>query len=233
MRILHAPLHAPSAAKHPRALKRAINRPRIDADLVCLTEAYPDNVLNALEEMSAWRTIIQDGGSDKRRGQYDNPILVDRALTSVGSGQVFGCSASDPDRISPERWFTFSSVAIGKQIFSHVSGHAHAVIQDKETGDFNDSKRAEVTEQEWLPNLDMLLSYLRQKSHVVSFSADANFRDATSNAKGIYQLLHYHKMQTFDFGLDVVACPNRLVATARKVKRPNSISDHPWILLEF
>ena len=68
LNVLHAPLHAPSAARHPAAVTREIRKH--DATMVGLTEAY--SILTHLGKMRGYRLVVEDGGKD-RRGAEGQP----------------------------------------------------------------------------------------------------------------------------------------------------------------
>ena len=79
MKILHAPLHGPSAKKNPGAVKRRIRD--IAPHSAGLTEAY--GIVPALAQTQGYRMILESGGKDTRRGQKDNPILTRKNLRAL------------------------------------------------------------------------------------------------------------------------------------------------------
>ena len=226
--VLHAPLKSSWAAKHPNVVRDqlAAHRPT----MVGLTEAYPGPVRQMIREdlTKDFRQVVEHGGSDSRRGQYDNPILVRADLRSLGSGQVFGAEASQPERIAPERWFTWSTVVVdGRPVF-YLTMHPHAGVQSKVTGRLNGTARAaEFAAQ--MKRLDALLTFAEAMGWDIVVSGDANFRDHGGDASSPYRILRAHGLVVFVHGLDFIASTKRLRLTVTKHTAPRSITDHPWL----
>jgi hypothetical protein len=224
--VLHAPLHAPSAKERPAEVLAAIRKQR--PTMVGLTEAY--GILDELRSLRAYRLVVEDGGSDRRRGQRDNPVLVRRSLRSVGSGQVFGSGASTPLRIAPERWITWSAVRVpDHDVVCHISLHPHAAIQDKATGRLNISIDRGRKAQQQFDALDRLLDYVKTNGWTPVVTGDLNFRDRDVTGPSPYRVLREHGLEVHSHGLDVLAAHKRLGLSVDVVIAPTSITDHPWL----
>src|SRR4051794_33543610 len=172
--VLHAPLHAPSAAQHPAVVTREIRRHR--ATMVGLTEAY--GILADLGRLRDYRLVVEGGGQDRRRGQKDNPILIRTGLRSLGSGQVLGCNASTPVRIAPERWFTYSAQQVPDVgAVCHVVLHPHAGVQDKANGRLRtDIDRGREYGRQ-MDGFTALLAFAAAMGWLIVVTGDLNFRD--------------------------------------------------------
>jgi hypothetical protein len=227
LRVLHAPLHAPSAKQHPPIARRSIRHQQPTS--VGLTEAY--GILPELAKMTGYRMIMETGGRDKRRGQKDTPILARRDLVSLGSGQVFGSEASTPLRIAPERWLTYSTVRVpGIGAVCHICLHPHAGIQDKDTGKLRtDIDRGRKADQQ-LKVLAHLLDFAKAMGWARVVTGDLNFRDRPTTGASPYKVLRDHGLTVDAHGLDVIAGDKALHLDVREVHAPSSITDHPWLL---
>lgn len=227
LRVLHAPLHAPSARQRPHAVQRQLRAQH--AHTIGLTEAY--GILPELRAMRLYRTVMEDGGRDQRRGQKDTPILVRRNLVSLGSGQVFGSAASKPLRIAPERWLTWSTIsAPSLGPVCHVCLHPHAGIQDKATGNLRtDIDRGRKADQQ-LEVLGHLLDFAKAMGWARVVTGDVNFRDRPTAGASPYKVLRDHGLEVHAQGFDVIAGDKQLHLDVRQVHAPTSITDHPWLL---
>lgn len=223
--VLHAPLHGPSAKKHPAMLRKAIRD--VGADSVGPTEAY--GCLPELAKMSEYRTVMERGGADTRRGQKDNPILVRSRLRSLGSGQVFGCDASEPVKIAPERWFTYSVVQVPRiGDVMHLTMHPHAVVQSKDTGLILPVPRGREFTNMML-RFDSILTWAEKMGWAIVVTADFNFRDHGTAANSPYRIMRRHNLDVVSVGLDGVGSSKRLKMDVSRVSRPDGISNHPWL----
>jgi hypothetical protein len=227
LRVLHAPLHAPSAVRRPAVVVREIRRHR--PTLVGLTEAY--GLLPALGRMRGFRLVVETGGQDRRRGQRDNPILVSTALRSLGSGQVFGCEASTPAKIAPERWLTYSVHRLpGEEALCHLVLHPHAGVQEPASGRLSaDTDRAREFGRQ-MEVLAALLELAATLGWLVVVTGDLNFRDHGDDPRSPYRILRGHGLEVVSRGLDCIASSPRLGLDVRPVAVPGSITDHPWLL---
>ncbi len=225
--VLHAPLHAPSARRNPATVTREIRRHQ--ATMVGLTEAY--GILPALHKMRDYRLVVEDGGQDRRRGQKDNPILIRTGLRSLGSGQVFGCDASTPLRIAPERWFTYSAHEMpGEGAVCHVVLHPHAGVQDKASGLLRtDNDRAREYGRQ-MDGFAALLGFAEAMGWRIVVTGDVNFRDRGSDPRSPYGILRGHGLEVVSRGLDCIAFSPGLRLDVREVDVPTTITDHPWLV---
>lgn len=227
-RVLHAPLHGPSAAQHPMAV---INRIRdLKADTTGLTEATRPPLRHALTKAPGLRYINEDGADDPR-GQHDTAILVRDTLRSLGSGQVQACNAARPRKIAPERWFTFSTVDTRQGPVTHIAGHLHAAIQDDAGRLRLDTTRGRETAAA-LVVLDSLLDLFPALGHHVVVTADLNFRQLPGYQPGPspYKLLATHGLTIVAHGLDVMASSPALDLEVTEVPASSTITNHPWLL---
>lgn len=226
LRVLHAPLHAPSARQHPAIVAREIRHHHPHS--AGMTEAY--GILPTLDKMARFRMVMETGGKDARRGQKDNPILVRRALRSLGSGQIHGADASTPTRIAPERWDTFSIVQIPSVgPVCHIALHPHAGVQDKTTGALARTDRATQFARQ-MAGLDAFLDYAERMDWLLVVTGDLNFRDKGTSAQSPYRILRNHKLDIAAHGLDCIASSKQLHLDVTEVNAPASITDHPWLL---
>lgn len=225
--VLHAPLKAPLARLHPTTVTREIRRH--DATMVGLTEAY--GILPALGRMRDYRLVVENGGQDRRRGQKDNPILIRAGLRSLGSGQVFGCSASTPVRIAPERWLTYSSLEVpGVGPVFHITLHPHAKVQDKASGrlDTGTDRGREFGRQ--MDNFAVLLGLATSLGSKIVVTGDLNFRDRGDDPRSPYAIMRGHGLEVVSRGLDCIGFTPGLGLAVTEVDVPGSITDHPWLL---
>jgi hypothetical protein len=227
--VLHAPLHSPSARRHPAVVTREIRKH--GATMVGLTEAY--GILPALGRMRGYRLVVESGGRDRRRGQKDNPILIRTALRSLGSGQVFGCNAATPLRIAPERWFTYSAFEVpGVGAICHVVLHPHAAVQDKASGLLRtDNDRARENGRQ-MKALDAILTFATAVGWRIVVTGDLNFRDpgVGDDPHSPYDILRGHDLKVVSHGIDCIAFAPGLDLDVDEVHAPGSITDHPWLV---
>jgi len=227
--VLHAPLRAPSAARNPATVVREIRKHR--ATMVGLTEAY--GILPDLGTMRGYRLVVENGGQDRRRGQKDNPILIRSGLRSLGSGQVFGCNASTPVRIAPERWFTYSALEVPEVgAVCHVVLHPHAGVQDKDSGRLRtDTDRGREYGRQ-MDGFNALLDFATAMDWLVVVTGDLNFRDRGSDPLSPYVILRERALEVVSNGLDCIAFSPTLGLEVTDVDAPASITDHPWLIGE-
>jgi hypothetical protein len=223
--VLHAPLYGPGAKKNPAALRAAIRKHSPDS--AGITEGY--GVLEELRKMSEYRLVVETGGKDQRRGQKDVPILVRGRLESLGSGQVYGCEPSTPLRIAPERWFTYSVVRTDLGPVFHLCLHPHAVVQDKENGVLLSSARA-LEFRAQMVRFDALLDWAAAMGWEIVVTGDFNFRDKGASSSSPYRIMRQHGMDYESEGLDGVGWTRRLNMRVTRAERPDSVSNHPWML---
>jgi len=223
VRILHAPLKAPWAKQNPNAVRRGVRAQRPTS--AGLTEAYGID-----PTIPGYRTIVESGGRDRRRGQKDNPILTKSSLTSHGSGQIFGCEASTPVRIAPERWNSFSAFAIDShRVTCHIHLHPHAGVQGEEGRIARGSDRG----QKYAEQMDVfadMLDFADAMSWLVVVTADANAIDKGSDPISPYSIMRKHKLEIASHHLDVMAWSPWLDLAVTEVKPPAGVTDHPWLL---
>ncbi len=225
--VLHAPLHAPSARQHPIIVTREIRSH--GATMVGLTEAY--GVLPALARMSDYRLVVETGGRDKRRGQRDNPILVRKELRSLGSGQVFGCHASTPLRIAPERWITYATFEVdGVGPVCHVVLHPHAAVQERPTGRLLAGVDRALQFGRQMEVFAALLTFAKAMSWAIVVTADMNFRDAGDDIKSPYAILRAQSLKIVSHNIDCIAFTPKLKLEVSEVAAPDTITDHPWLI---
>ena len=224
--VLHAPLHGPSATRHPVIATREIRRHQ--PTIVGLTEAY--GILPALGSMRGFRLVVESGGKDRRRGQKDNPILVASDLRSLGSGQVIGCNASTPPKIAPERWVTFSAFEVPEVgPLCHLVLHPHAAVQLASGLLRTDTDRA----REFGRQMDVftaLLAFAKAMKWAVVVTGDLNFRDLGDDARSPYGILRAQSLKVVSRGLDCIAFSPQLKLEVSEVEAPSSITDHPWLV---
>ena len=225
--VLHAPMHGPSARRHPVIATREIRRHQ--PTIVGLTEAY--GILPALGSMRGYRLVVESGGKDRRRGQKDNPILVASDLRSLGSGQVFGCDASTPAKIAPERWFTFSAFEVPEVgPLCHVVIHPHAAVQLQPSGMLRtDTARA----REFARQMDVftaLLAFAKAMKWAIVVTGDFNFRDVGDDARSPYGILRGQSLKLVSRNLDCIAFSPKLELEVSEITAPSSITDHPWLV---
>ena len=225
--VLHAPLHAPSAARNAATVTREIRRHQ--ATMVGLTEAY--GILSALGKMRGYRLVVENGGQDRRRGQKDNPILVRSGIRSLGSGQVLGCNPSTPVKIAPERWFTYSAIETPEVgAVCHIVLHPHAAVQDKASGMLRtDTDRGRKYERQ-MDGFTALLDFAEAMDWLIVVTGDVNFRDRGSDPRSPYGILRGHALKVVSHGLDCIAFSPALGLEVREVDAPASITDHPWLV---
>lgn len=223
--ILHCPLHAPSANERPELVTAAIARTR--TMFAAPTEAY--GIIGALDRMAGYRLVLEEGGRDKRRGQNDNPLLVRASLISVGSGQVFGCPASTPLRIAPERWITFAAVRVPgrERPHCHVSLHPHAGIQGDDGGMASNDRGQKFRDQ--MRVLDDLLAFTAAMGWSRSVSGDLNFRDIGDAPLSPYGLMRAQGLQVESDGINAIAWEKWLRMEVDQVTAPAGVTDHPWM----
>lgn len=226
--VLHAPLHAPSARLHPVILTREIRRHA--ATMVGLTEAY--GVLPALSRMSDYRLVVETGGKDKRRGQRDNPILVRKELRSLGSGQVFGCNASQPLKIAPERWITYATFEVdGVGPVCHVVLHPHAAVQEKlPTARLLAGVDRALQFGRQMEVFAALLTFAKAMGWAIVVTADMNFRDAGDDVRSPYAILRAQSLTVVSRHIDCIAFTPKLKLDVSEVAAPDAITDHPWLI---
>ena len=227
--VLHAPLYAPGAKKNSRAL---IGRLReLNASTVGLSEAY--GVVDKLVKVPGYRLVLEHGGRDDRRGQFDNPILVREGLASLGSGQFFGAPASTPSRIAPERWFTYSTVDTSEHgPICHLSLHPHAAVQGDDGGLNVAIPRGRAFARQ-MTALDRFLDFAEAQKWAIVVTGDVNFRDkpvARDLPASPHRIMRAHGLDVHAQGLDVIAGSKRLHLEVREVAAPGGATDHPWLL---
>ena len=227
--VLCAPLHAPSAKRHPHAVTAAIRH--TGATTAGLTEAYPLPVRDALEGMRGRRVVVEDGGRDRRRGQHDNPIVVRSSLSSLGSGQLYGSSASRPSRIAPERFTTYSAIRhpdVGPVV--HINVHPHAGVQSKASGRLRvDTDRGGKFAQH-MRALDAFLTYAEATGWLAVVTGDVNFRDYGDSAWSPYRVFRDHGLDVHAHGIVAIAAAKQLHLDVREVPAPRAATDHVWLL---
>lgn len=223
--VLHAPLYAPGAGKNPKAVVSAVRKHKPDS--VGFSEAY--NALNALDKMSGYRMVMESGGKDKRRGQKDNPIVTRSSFVSRGSGQVFGCEASEPVKIAPERWITYSSFLIPKYgVVTHLNLHPHAGVQ-------GDGGLLGLSNDRGKKFKDQMVVFGRmieffQTMGPVTVTGDVNFVDKGTSPWSPYAIGRNYGLKIYSQHFDTIMWSPKLKMQVKEVDRPNLISDHPWLL---
>lgn len=221
--ILYCPLHAPSAKDHPRDVTTTIERLR--PTFAAPTEAY--GVIPALQKMNGYRLVLEEGGRDARRGQKDNPILVENKHPNIGSGQIHGCPPSTPRRIAPERWITFAAIELPRGPHAHVSLHPHAGIQGKEGGLAKNDRGQKFALQ--MTRLDQLLQFIRAMDWTCSVSGDLNFRDVGNSPASPYRIMRAHDLTVESDGINAIGWTKALRMDVQNVTTPRSVTDHPWM----
>lgn len=224
--VLHAPLKAPLARRHPRRVTRAVQK--LAPDFGGLTEAY--GIVRPLGRVRGYRMVLEEGGADQRRGQKDNPILVRDELVSLGSGQLFGCSSSTPERLAPERWISFAAVRLPDRDVPHchIGMHPHAGVQAVDGG-LARTDRARKYRQQMLV-FDRFLDFADAMGWTVTVSADLNFRDEGDSAWSPYRIMRDHGLAVAGHGLDAIGSTRSLRLHVREVPAPPGVTDHPWLL---
>lgn len=228
LRVLHAPLHAPSAKGRADAVKSRIRT--LNPHTAGLSEAYP--IVGPLVSTRGYRLVLEQGAKDTRRGQKDCPILVRTGLRSLGSGQVLGCLASTPAKIAPERWMTWSAVQVpGVGPVFHVALHPHAAVQaDGAAGRVRvdvDRGRKFVAQME---AFDALLDFADAMGWDTAVTADLNFRDRGADNLSPYRIMRRHGMAVEAHGVDAIGWTKRLGLDVTQVSAPRGVTDHPWLL---
>lgn len=223
--VLVAPLHAPSARENPRGVLPQVRKH--DADIALLTEAYPRALRDQLSHSREYRYVVEQGGKDKVRGQYDVPVLVRSELRSLGSGQVFGCAASVPRRIAPERWMTYAAQQTDYGGVCVINLHPHAGVQGPDGG-FNRSHRT-IGFRNQMRRLDTLLTFAEDMGWLVVAGGDVNFRDTGRAPLSPYTVFREHGLDVHSDGIIAVAWSPRLGFDVTTVKVPQGISDHIWL----
>lgn len=225
--VLHAPLHAPSAARNPGAVKREIRKH--NATMVGLTEAY--GILPDLGKMRGYRLIVENGGRDQRRGQKDNPILVHSGMRSLGSGQIFACNASTPVRIAPERWFTYAAFEVPDVgAVCHIVLHPHPAVQDQASGKLRtDTDRGREFGRQ-MDAFTALLQFAKAMEWLIVVTGDVNFHDRGSDPRSPYSILRAQGLKVKSHGLDCIASSPELGLDVTEANAPSSITDHPWLV---
>jgi hypothetical protein len=225
--VLHAPLHAPSARRRPAVVTAQIRAHQ--PTMVGLSEAY--GILPELGRLRDYRLVVEAGGQDQRRGQKDNPVLIRRGLRSLGSGQVFGCDASTPVKIAPERWFTYSTVAVPDVgPVCHIVLHPHALVQSKVNGRI---RTDEDRPRQFGRQMDIfahLLTFAKAMKWLVVVTGDLNFRDTGDDARSPYQIMRNNSLKVITRGIDCIAFTPRLRLDVSEVPAPTTITDHPWLI---
>jgi hypothetical protein len=225
--VLHAPLHAPSAARNAATVTREIRKHQ--PTMVGMSEAY--GILADLARMRGYRVVVERGGQDRRRGQKDTPILIRSDLRSLGSGQVLGCNASTPVKIAPERWFTYSTLeAPDVGAVCHIVLHPHAAVQDATSGRLRTETDRGRQFGRQMDGLTALLDFATAMQWLVVVTGDLNFRDRGSDPRSPYSILRRHALQVVSHGLDCIAFSPVLDLDVRQVDAPVSITDHPWLV---
>lgn len=224
--VLHCPLHAPSADARPESVADGIARRR--PVFAAPTEAY--GIIPALARTRGYRLVLEAGGRDRRRGQKDNPVLVRASLTSVGSGQVFGCPASTPLRIAPERWLTYAVVQLpGRpRPHCHVSLHPHAGVQGDDGGLATNDRGLKFRRQ--MGVLEQFLAFASAMGWTRSVSGDLNFRDTGTSPHSPYQIMRDHGLRAESDGINAIGCDKTLRMEVTQVRAPDGVTDHPWLL---
>jgi hypothetical protein len=224
--ILHCPLHAPSAVDHADRVTDGIQRhlPTVAAP----TEAY--GIVVALGRVPGYRLVLETGGRDRRRGQKDNPLLLQDALPSLGSGQVFGCPASTPLRIAPERWLTWATVELpGRpRPHCHVSLHPHAGVQG-DLGGLATNDRGQKFRQQ-MGVLEQLLAFAAALGWTRSVSGDLNFADKGTSPHSPYRIMRSTGLTVESEGINAIGCEKALRMEVERVAAPEGVTDHPWLL---
>lgn len=226
LRVLHAPLHAPSANANSQKVIDRIKA--LNCTSVGLTEAY--GIVDKLDKLNGYRLVLEEGGKDRRRGQKDNPILVRSSLDSKGSGQLYGCDASEPLRIAPERWLTYSVVQVpGEGVVCHVCLHPHAGVQgDRGRIGLKGDRGKQFAEQ--MRNLSVFLDLAVASKWKTVLTGDLNFRDIGDSKLSPYKIMRDHGMQVHSQGLDAIGWTKSLKLEVDEVPGPQGATDHPWLL---
>ena len=224
--ILHCPLHAPSATDHPERVSAGIREQQ--PTFAAPTEAY--GIVAALGRLPGYRLVLESGSGDRRRGQKDNPILVADLLPSHGSGQVFGCPASTPRRIAPERWLTWAAVQLaGRPVpHCHVSLHPDAGIQGARGGIANNDRGRKFRQE--MRVFEQLLVFTAALGWTRSVSGDLNFKDIGTSPFSPYRIMRANGMQVESDGINAIGCDTTMRLEVRRVPAPPGVTDHPWLL---
>ncbi len=231
--ILCAPLHAPTAKQRVNAVITRINSLNTGADkrllAVGLTEAY--SITPSLRTLVEWDLIMESGGKDTRRGQKDNPILFNRNFVRNGGGQLFGCNASTPDELAPERWFTF--VVHDTHLIINI--HPHAAVQANDGGP-NRSDNAKDRVREFQNQMGILVSLLRfglTSYRTVTVMGDFNCRpvgDWISNPINIMKRLGFRVQMAGPNSICGIASTNRKMDV---YSVDGAGTDHKWLVGEW
>lgn len=228
-RALVLPLKAPSAGEHPRQVARVIRKHR--GSHTFLTEAYALPVRKALGAMKGYREVVGEGGQDQRRGQYDNPMMVEASLRNLGSGQLFGSARAKPAKFAPERWITFSVDQVpGSGIVCGIGIHPNATVQNAE-GEFRRTAAAK-RYQAMMGRLDSFLDMAEAMKWKVVVGGDVNYRDKGTEPLSPFAVLRKHGLTIHAHGLTVLACDPTLKLDVHVVTLSNTISDHVGLIAE-
>jgi hypothetical protein len=225
--VLLAPLHAPSANREPLAVIKRIeevNRDNTGLMAVGITEAY--SIIPQLKDMRNFDLVLETGGKDTRRGQRDNPILRSHNYLSKGAGQLFGCSASTPEELAPERWLTFC-VVNGVYI---INLHPHAAVQSKDDWGPNRSDNAKhrvaMFEYQMIVFRRLLQLAHNLSDHIIVMG------DFNCQNKGTWRSNPWHIMSLFGlkcYDHNIIGMATDIRGFSTKIVEGDG-TDHAWML---
>lgn len=225
--VLCAPLHAPTAGKNADdVVKRImeINKEHKDGlAAVGPTEAY--TIIPELRAMSKFNLVLEQGGRDVRRGQKDNPLLVNTSFVSQGAGQIYGCAAATPERLAPERWFTFA-VVHGNFI---INMHPHAAVQAKNNGPNLAQTAADRVEkfEHQMFVFKRLLQFASNIAPDTTVMGDMNCRNEGTWRSNPFNIMKQFGLKTFDH--NIIGMGSTIKGFKAKTIK-GAGTDHIWML---
>lgn len=220
LRIVHAPLHAPTVTH--LEIRRAL---RLGACSIGWSEAYRH--IPFLRRRPLWRIAV--GRSETSlRGPGDVPILVRRHHPPVDRYSFKACGPAEPLRLAPERWVTGFAYRHPLGVIEHVVHHPNPIMAPAATLSMRRAYR------ESMEKLEKALEVTLRLGRLPVVTGDFNLGHAgvlEYSPRAIFERLN---LKYWCVGVDWVAWHRNLVPVGRRViERADNGQDHPWLVIDF
>jgi hypothetical protein len=215
-------------AMNPQPMRAIMLMTRgVGADSCGLNEG--SRFVDRLATFKSYRTVVDKGARDQRRGAYDVPILTRRKLPSLGTMTLQVSEQVEPSKFAPDRWLTcsmFLHPAVGR--VAHVNIHPNALV----VHNAKPRPTSEPIVREYVESMESLaavLSFLREEHFHRVVTGDVNYARNVEPASWAPQsVLRGASMRVRYAGPNDLLAHDRALKlhTFRRIAKQRTKSDH-------
>lgn len=230
--VVHAPLHGNSATIDD--LQHALSLGAIAVGFSEMGAPGKRELAEWAHKRPSWRATGSLSTARDARNRFmkrDSQLLVrKRGNRSFERGVLFGCAASTPLKIAPERQICYDVFQQGGPL-AVITLHPHAAVRSAWKSDRAEKYRREM---ERLVALIHRLQRKYGKDLAIIVMGDLNYPDVSEPSRHLapHQLLSDLGLNFLSHGIDYVAWSQNLRSTGHTIITNNG-QDHPWIRAAF